>query len=259
MLDQEIYDLLNFDNVEGQIFISDSKLYFDPEIFPNPPIPTMGGLFLKDILLEGLSGEIEVKGSSVIQDCFFNKLTGSISSAISVKNSALLIQSSIDVKEFDIAHFNDNASSEGSTIYSVSSTVLLRSIRMSHNYSSKGGSIYAVNSELDAYHSVFEKNTAKLGGVVFAISKSAMKIRDSILRNNRAVDGGVLYGLSNTVDFATQKTLKYIRINKPDGTQHPAISFQDSVIRDNWSRANLIHILLSSMQISNTTLVDNYC
>ena len=38
----------------------------------------------------------------------------------------------------------------------------------------------------------------------------------------------------------------------------PAIRFEDCRIKDNFSQANLIHILLSSMEIRRCEITDNY-
>ena len=75
---------------------------------------------------------------------------------------------------------------------------------------------------------------------------------------NMADDGGIVYSMSNEqpANFDTQS--KFLAIKDEDGNPLRALRFAASVIKDNWSNRNLMHILYSTMQINNCKILDNY-
>ena len=75
-------------------------------------------------------------GASLLQDNIFKTLYGTVSSAISVYDSYLSIRS---YRWQNIDHFEDNISSEGTTIYGKIAAIMISRIKMRGNKSAKGG------------------------------------------------------------------------------------------------------------------------
>ena len=76
-----------------------------------------------------------------------------------------------------------------------------------------------------------------------------------------ADDGGVVYAMSNQV--TSSSTASFISLwtqTEDEGESRllPSLRLYSSEIKDNWSRQNLIHILLSSMDIKECRMADNY-
>ena len=127
---------------------------------------------------------------------------------------------------------------------------------MVENLASKGGGLEIVNSELLVRDSKFLSNTASQGGVVFAIQKTLFVITTSLLEDNTADDGGIVYSMSNQVSATS--TSQFIPLRDDNGELLPSLRFNMTDIKGNFSKQNLIHILLSSMIIEKSTLSDNY-
>ena len=112
--------------------------------------------------------------SSYFFDCTFKDLGGVLSSAISVYESRVNLISNRLRGKNERESFDNNTSSEGSTIFSVRSTILMRNITFIHNEGVRGGCIQIVSSELHVADSTFLYNNAELGGVIFAIQEAIM-------------------------------------------------------------------------------------
>ena len=129
---------------------------------------------------------------------------------------------------------------------------------MRNNFAAKGGCFEITSSELDAVNSTFEGNFAMQGGVVFAISGSFMQIDSSEIFKNMAQDSSVVYAMSNQLKQGFQINTVLIPLYSETGTPLEALRFTRSNIHDNFATANTIQLLLSSMQISDCEMYDNY-
>ena len=142
-------------------------------------------------------------------------------------------------------NFQNNVSSEGTSIYGFNAKILLRLISMDSNWSSRGGCIEINNSDLQVSNSTFTNNKGLQGGVIFAIQRSFFNVLNSTLSNNMAEDGGIVYGMGNQLSTADYKNTDNL-------------SLKSTLVEKNWSKQNLIHILLSTMLINDCKIVDNY-
>ena len=71
---------------------------------------------------------------------------------------------------------------------------------------------------------------------------------------NWAEDGGVVYAMSNTQTYDNS----LVAIEDESGTTLAPLRFKQSIFKENWSKQNTIHILLSIMEIKESQILDNY-
>ena len=227
-------------------------------------VGNLAGYYDKVIVAEGMTfGDyldskldrrpLRLDVASVFIDNVFENLMGSSASAITVDSTfAIFI-----AQDKELINFKNNIATVGSTVYSNSATILMRGIKMENNLGFKGGCIWILSSEFDANKSSFTDNKAIQGGVIFAIQKSFFQIRNSVLRNNIAEDGGIIYAMSCT-NQSDGRVARYIDLVDEEGELVPSLLFLNSEISHNWAIQNMMQIILSDAQISNCSINDNY-
>ena len=90
-------------------------------------------------LAKGNAKYVSLPEASFMIDCIFENLGGSTSSAATIIESMVSFISFKPVGE--VTQFKNNVSNQGSTLYSVSSTILLRNITSAYNTAVRGGVI----------------------------------------------------------------------------------------------------------------------
>ena len=96
----------------------------------------------------------------------FKYCTGTVSSAISVYFSHVDLLSH---KMSRYINFQDNFSSEGTTVYSQGSEMIFDQIFMAGNFGNLGGCLNFASTEVVIKDCSFARNFANQGGVFFAI------------------------------------------------------------------------------------------
>ena len=91
----------------------------------------------------------------------------------------------------------NNYSPTGTNILIAESLVLIMRINFYMNSGWSGGVFSLVNGRLFVIDSVLDQNLAYQGGVLFAISKSGTIFEDCKMSKNLADDGAIVYALAN--------------------------------------------------------------
>jgi len=210
-------------NEKGQVSLSNSRGAFKHEDLTS----IFATKFAEDdkfIAVVAKSGS-----SSVFLDSRFTNLSGSKSSAIALDNSELTLQTT-----HSISGFSDNYAETGSTISAVASTLSVSNMEMKDNYSLTGGCFNLHGSKTNVDNVIFEGNSADEGGVFYATNGNTLRVENSKVLKQTSRDSAFLYSMNN--------------LKSEDGSA--AIQILNSSVHGNEADMNLVHALLSDMEIN---------
>jgi hypothetical protein len=176
---------------------------FNAKIFPglgheSIKIVSKEGQTYQDYLYENVlvkAGDYydpSVVTQSSICDTIFENLVGETSMITLFRSETSFINSDSSVRSVI-----NNYSPTGTNIHIAESLVLIMRINFYMNSGWSGGVFSLVNGRLFIIDSVLDQNLAYQGGVLFAISKSGTIFEDCKMSKNLADDGAIVYALAN--------------------------------------------------------------
>ena len=82
-----------------------------------------------------------------------------------------------------------------------------------------------MSSEFAAVNSLFHHNNAELGGAIFAIQSSGIRVNNTVIDNNQAGTGGVIYSMANKISSTSEHQGIYIYFEKVENDVQPSLVF----------------------------------